>query len=199
MDEQKKEKTVPPPDDAAQIDRAAVPEGDVHRLVERAQEGDQMAFELLYRTHVERVYALCLRLTADVAEAERLTQDTFVQAWRKLTGFRREAAFSTWLYRLTVNTVWQDRRASKRRRRWIANTDADEALNGWVQPRASEAAIDLERAIAALPERARMVFVLHDVEGYRHEEIAEMMSTSTGTSKAQLHRARALLRKVLDR
>ncbi len=178
---------------------ADTPGGSVETLVARAQGGDAEAFEDLYRRYVSRVYAVCLRLTADTGDAERLTQDAFVQAWRKLGTYRAEAAFSTWLHRLAVNTVWQDRRASRRRRTRIITTDAAAILDGRVEPPPSGAAIDLERAVAALPERARMVFVLHDVEGYRHEEIAEMMNTSVGTSKAQLHRARALLRKAIGR
>ncbi|MCK4772509.1 MAG: sigma-70 family RNA polymerase sigma factor [Candidatus Latescibacteria bacterium] len=167
--------------------------------VQRAQDGDLGAFEELYRTHMDRVFALCLRLTASEERAQQLTQDTFVLAWEKLSSFRGEAAFATWLHRLAVNTVLQDKRARRRRReRIVSAEDASLIVEAYVVP-TPEDRIDLERAIAQLPRRARTVFVLHDVEGYRHEEIAEMMKTSIGTSKAQLHRARNLLRKMLAR
>jgi len=171
-------------------------EADIIRL---AREGDLPAFEELYRRYLGRVYAICLRLTADVTMAEQLTQDTFVQVWKKLDSFRGEAAFGTWLHRLAVNTVLQERRARNRRKdkeELFGDLASPEGATG--SPREDER-IDLERAIAALPERARMVFVLYDIEGFRHEEIAKMMKTSIGTSKAQLHRARGLLRKGLSR
>jgi len=168
-------------------------------LVQRAREGDLPAFEELYRLELGRVYAICLRLTANAELAEVLTQDTFVQVWKKLNTFRGDSAFGTWLHRLAVNTVLQDQRARKRRREkeeLFGDTSSPDHAD---RPPREDMRIDLERAIAALPERARMVFVLHDIEGYRHEEIAKMMNTSTGTSKAQLHRARGLLRKDLRR
>jgi len=199
MNARNRQKAVPDPGkDEARTVSEPISDRDVREMVTRAQAGDHEAFESLYRKYVNRVYALCLRLTTDAREAERLTQDAFVQAWQKMGSFRGEAAFSTWLHRLAVNTVWQERRAGKRRRDRIMLTDDTAALSGSVEPRASETAIDLERAITTLPERARMVFVLHEIEGYRHEEIAEMMETSVGTSKAQLHRARSLLRKALE-
>lgn len=167
--------------------------------IERTLKGDIAAFEVLYRMHADRVYAICLRLTASGELAERLTQDVFVQTWEKLSSFRGEAAFTTWLHRLAVNTVLQDRRKEKRRQGRFVQTENAEVVTTVFPTPAIGTRIDLERAIAQLPERARAVFVLHDVEGYRHEEIAEMMNTSIGTSKAQLHRARDLLRKTLDR
>src|SRR5213078_2162772 len=164
-------------------------------LIHRAQQGDRAAFEALYRAHAGRVYALCLRLTADAAQAEERTQDAFVRAWERLATFRGESAFSTWLYRLTVNEVLLGRREQR-----IVTTDDPAALE---RPRgadpASGSALDLERAVAALPPGAREVFVLHDVEGYRHEEIAELTGIAVGTSKAQLFRARRLLREALNR
>lgn len=167
--------------------------------VRRAQDGDVGAFEELYRTHVGRVYAICLRLTADEYRAEILTQDAFVKAWEKLDTFRRESAFGTWLYRLAVNIVLQEKRSARRyRERIVHTTDAPDTGYTAGTP-AEESRIDLERAVAGLPERARTVFVLHDIEGYRHEEIASMMGTSVGTSKAQLHRARMLIRKALGK
>jgi RNA polymerase sigma-70 factor, ECF subfamily len=169
-------------------------------LIHRAQQGDRAAFEALYRAHAGRVYALCLRLTADAALAEERTQDAFVRAWERLATFRGDSAFSSWLYRITVNEVLLGRRAARRREQRIVTTDDPAALE---RPRgpdpASGSALDLERAVAALPSGAREVFVLHDVEGYRHEEIAELAGIAVGTSKAQLFRARRLLREALNR
>ena len=167
-------------------------------LIQRAQQGDRAAFEALYRAHAGRVYALCLRLTADRALAEERTQDAFVRAWERLATFRGESAFSSWLYRLTVNEVLLGRRAARRREQRIVTTDDPAALE---RPGAATGGagigLDLERAIATLPPGAREVFVLHDVEGYRHEEIAKLAGIAVGTSKAQLFRARRLLREAL--
>ena len=170
-------------------------------LIHRAQRGDQAAFEALYRRHAGRVYGLCLRLTADAAEAEELAQDAFVRAWERLASFRGESAFSSWLYRLTVNVVFLHRRAARRRWRRVFTTDDPEAHERPAAREESEpgAALDLERAVAALPPGAREVFVLHDVEGYRHEDIARLSGIAVGTSKAQLFRARRLLREALSR
>ena len=166
--------------------------------VRLAQQGDQAAFGQLYRLHAGRVYALCLRMAGDAVEARRLTQDVFVRAWERLGLFRGESAFSSWLYRLAVNVVLADRRAAGRRLRRVAlggHAAPDAAApGGW-----SEERLDLERAIAQLPPGARAVFVLHDIEGYAHEEIAAMTGIAAGTSKAQLHRARRLLRRALER
>lgn len=166
-------------------------------LVRRARGGDQHAFAALYQAHYRRVYALCLRLTADVAAAEELTQEAFVRAWQKLETFRGEALFSTWLHRLTVNEVLQWQR---RHRPWLKRVlpGMDEELENRAAEERTGEARDLEQAIAALPERARQVFVLVDVEGYTHEEAAELMGTAVGTSKAQLSRARSLLRGMLS-
>jgi RNA polymerase sigma-70 factor (ECF subfamily) len=179
---------------------------DANALIHRAQQGDQAAFAALYREHVGHVYALCLRLTADPARAEELTQDAFVRAWERLASFRGESAFSSWLYRLTVNVVWLGLRATRRRVARVFTTDDPATLErpgespGEVRgPGALGLSLDLERAIAALPPGAREVFVLHEVEGYRHEEIAELTGIAVGTSKAQLFRARRLLREALRR
>lgn len=168
------------------------------RLVDGARSGDAGAFESLYRSSVGRVYALCLRMSGDRERADRLTQDVFVTAWEKLSTFRGDAAFGTWLHRLTVNVVLQDRRSRLRReeRHLEAAAGTGPLVTRGIGPGTR---IDLERAIAGLPERARHVFILHDVEGYRHEEIAEMLGTAVGTSKAQLHRARRLLREMMER
>lgn len=167
-------------------------------LVRRARDGDPDAFGVLYRTHAGRVYALCLRLEGDAARATELTQDVFVRAWERLDGFRGESAFGTWLHRLAVNVVLGDRRASWRREQRVTVTDDPAALEA---PRTVDPgiALDLEQAIARLPPGARTVFVLHDVEGYQHAEIAAMTGIAEGTSKAHLFRARRLLRELLDR
>ncbi len=168
-------------------------------LVGRAQAGDEDAFAALYRTHVGRVHALCLRMAGDPHAATDLTQDVFVRAWEALPSFRGESALGSWLHRLAVNVFLGDQRTSTRRdkRVFIA---AEPGLLERPQEGASPGlGMDLEQAIAALPERARLVFVLHDVEGYQHGEIAEMAGIATGTSKAQLFRARRLLRESLER
>lgn len=171
----------------------------IENIIEFAQNGDRAAFEHLYRKHVGRVYAICLRISADAQRAEELTQDAFVRAWEMIATFRGESDFFSWLYRLAVNVVLSDMRSKRRRTSRIMATDN---LSRYDQKQAvgvEGAAIDLEKAIAALPKQARAVFVLHDIEGYRHEEIAEMMKLSAGTCKSQLHRARRILREALER
>jgi RNA polymerase sigma-70 factor, ECF subfamily len=166
-------------------------------LVARAQAGDQTAFRDLYRQHAGRVYALCLRLTGDRREAEERTQDVFVRLWDKLRSFRGDSAFSSWLHRLAVNVVWNERRTTGRREQRVMTAEApDAAAPHYDRPILS---IDLERAIAELPDGAREVFVLFDIEGYGHGEIAELTGIAEGTSKAQLFRARRLLREKLER
>lgn len=175
-------------------------QADSSDLIQRAQQGDQAAFEQLYRAHVGRVYALCLRLTADRARAQELTQDAFVRVWERLASFRGESAFSSWLYRLTVNVVFLSQRAGRRRALRVFTTDDLETWERPVDAQSTAAGqLDLERAIATLPPGAREVFVLHDVEGYRHHEIAQLTGIAVGTSKAQLFRARRLLREALSK
>jgi RNA polymerase sigma-70 factor, ECF subfamily len=169
----------------------------VTEVIRRAQRGDQAAFQQLYREHVGRVYALCLRLTGNAALAEERTQDVFVRVWRKLGSFRGESLFSSWLHRVTVNVVFMERRAAGRRWARVEATADPETLERGPEGPSPALALDLERAIAALPDGARQVFVLHDVEGYRHEEIAGLVGIAVGTSKAQLFRARRLLRELL--
>jgi RNA polymerase sigma-70 factor (ECF subfamily) len=166
-------------------------------LVERAQNGDQQAFEQIYREQVGRIHALCWRLTGDADLTEELTQEAFVRAWRKLHLFKGKSALSTWLHRLTVNVVMADHRVHGVRRR--RQLPLEEVHSEQLVSRGEDAeiALELERAIATLPPRARSVFVLHDVEGYGHAEIAEIAGMAIGTSKAHLHRARDLLRKAL--
>jgi RNA polymerase sigma-70 factor, ECF subfamily len=166
-------------------------------LVARAQAGDQTAFRDLYRQHAGRVYALCLRLTGDRSAAEERTQDVFVRLWDKLASFRGESAFTSWLHRLTVNVVLNEQRTTGRREARVKPA-ADPAV--LERPRGEPMiglSIDLERAIAELPAGAREVFVLFDIEGYGHAEIAELTGIAEGTSKAQLFRARKLLREML--
>ena len=161
-----------------------------------AARGDAQAFRRLYEENVDRVHALACRMVSYEHAAE-LTQDVFVRAWQKLHTFRGEARFSTWLHRLAVNLILSRRSSlATERARFIAD---DEVLDR-IETRAGgrEHAIDFEGAIGRLPEGARMIFVLHDIEGYRHEEIAGMLGVTTGTTKAQLHRARMLLRGHLN-
>jgi RNA polymerase sigma-70 factor (ECF subfamily) len=168
------------------------------RLVKDAQNGDLLAFERLYRDNERKVFALCLRLSSDAALAEELTQEVFVRAWRKLGSFRGESAFSTWLYPMTVNVALSERRSRRRREARIVAAEDPAQLERVPGAPRHEAGFDLERALATLPPGARTVFVLHDVEGRTHEEIAALLDLAPGTSKAQLHRARRLLREVLE-
>lgn len=165
--------------------------------IEEARSGDLRAFERLYRGHVGRVYALCLRLTGDRSEAEERTQDTFVKAWQNLGSFRGESRFATWLHALAVNAVLMEARSGERRARRLVAVEDVERLPAEAGPSDPGRAFDLERALGALPSGARETLVLHDVYGYTHEEIARLTGTVTGTSKAQLHRARKLLREAL--
>ncbi|HXF95118.1 MAG TPA: sigma-70 family RNA polymerase sigma factor [Gemmatimonadales bacterium] len=167
-------------------------------LVRRAQAGEEAAFERLYRDHAGRVYALCLRLSGDPARAQELVQDVFVRVWRRLESFRGDSAFGTWLHRLAVNVVLMDHRAVGRRERRVESRENLAAAEPPGREAPAGLRVDLERAIAALPDGAREVFVLHDVEGYRHEEIAALVGIAVGTSKAQLFRARRLLRRALE-
>ena len=199
---------LPPADDAN--DR----EPDL-RLVERARAGAIDAFEELYRREVGRVYALCLRLTSDTVHARELTQTVFVKAWDKIGSFRGDSKLSSWLHRIAVNEMLVEARSDRRRRARVtlaedhyapgarggSDSDADRApeTGGFALPVDSEARIDLERAISALPPGARTVFVLHDIHGYKHDEISKMTGSAEGTLRAQLHRARKLLMQALSR
>jgi RNA polymerase sigma-70 factor (ECF subfamily) len=171
-------------------------------LVQRARRGDVEAFEALYAANAGRVYALALRLTADAVAARELTQDVFVKAWESLPEFRGDSAFTTWVHRIAVNAHLMRRRGDRRRAARVSlASDADDLADlsaRSIAPTADVgAAIDLERAVAMLPPGVRRAFVLHDVEGYSHEEIAKMTGLAAGTLRAQLHRARQLLMEVL--
>jgi len=168
---------------------------DERALIEQAQRADARAFEALYRLHIDRVYGICLRMTGNVSEAEDCAQETFIQAWRKLQKFRGESAFSTWLHRIAVNSVLGRMRKSKREQdRIAAVTDAAPAT---LETGDSGEMRDLSEAVDRLPEGARHVFVLHAVYGYSHDETGDMLGIATGTSKAQLHRAKRLLTQQL--
>jgi RNA polymerase sigma-70 factor (ECF subfamily) len=167
------------------------------RLVRSAGEGNVEAFEALYRAHVGRVHAVCRRLLADPGRAEEVTQDVFVRAWQRIGTFGGRSRFSTWLHRIAINCSIDALRGEKRRRTRESEDEAAGDRDGAKHHRSSrplETRLDLEAAIASLPDGARTVFVLHDVEGYRHGEISRMTGVAEGTSKAQLHRARHLLR-----
>jgi RNA polymerase sigma-70 factor, ECF subfamily len=181
---------------AAEIDQLSD-----YELAQRAAKGSVEAFELLYQRHNRRVYSLCLRMTANTAEAEDITQEVFIQLFRKLASFRGESAFTTWLHRLTVNQVLMHFR-----RRGVQLEQATEEsempiqiVKGTENPNAMPIVdrIALDRAIEQLPPGYRTIFVLHDIEGHEHEEIAKMLGCSVGTSKSQLHKARIKLRNLL--
>jgi RNA polymerase sigma-70 factor, ECF subfamily len=162
--------------------------------------GDRQAFERLYRTHSNRVYSLCTRMSGSRTKGEELTQDVFVRTWEKLSQFRGESAFSTWLHRLAVNVILNARKTEGKQASRTDESDiGDERWAEGARAPMYVERMDLAEAIAKLPAGARRVFVLHDVEGYKHEEIAELCGITSGGSKAQLHRARLLLREALER
>jgi RNA polymerase sigma-70 factor (ECF subfamily) len=169
-------------------------------LISRAQNGDVDAFELIYNEHSGRVYALCLRLMGgEQTAATELMQDVFVRAWKNLGKFRGESAFSSWLHRLAVNAMLENARSDKRRVARVLPMEDTSQLGAFAPGDSPELRIDLERAIARLPEGARTAFVLHDIEGFQHQEIAAQLGIAVGTVKAQLHRAHKLLIQALDR
>jgi RNA polymerase sigma-70 factor, ECF subfamily len=172
--------------------------------IERAKQGDAGAFEALYNLHRRRVYSLCLRMTANTAAAEDLTQEAFLQLFRKIGTFRGESAFSTWLHRMAVNVVLM-----QLRKKGLNVIPLEETMEGEEESPKKEPGADdirlagsidrlqLEQAIGDLPPGYRMIFLLHDVQGYEHNEIAEMVGCSIGNSKSQLHKARMKLRDLL--
>jgi RNA polymerase sigma-70 factor (ECF subfamily) len=177
---------------------AAVTPPDDGLLVARARAGDLRAFEELYRIHAARVHAVCLRMTADETRASEAMQEAFVHAWKALSRFEGRSAFSTWLHRLAVNAVLDGQRRRTRRAEVALPDDEDgSAGSATSAARSRDAGLDLERAIRTLPEAVRVPFVLHDVEGYRHREIAEMTGAPEGTCRARLHQARRMLRERL--
>ena len=169
-------------------------------LIGRAQSGDVDAFELIYNEHSGRVYALCLRLMGgEQTAATELMQDVFIRAWKNLGKFRGESAFSSWLHRLAVNSMLENARGDKRRIARVLPMEDTSQIGAFAPPDSIDERMDLESAIAKLPPGARTAFVLHDIEGYQHQEIAEQLGVAVGTVKAQLHRAHKLLIKALDR
>ena len=185
------------PDDVAQPAADLVVSLD---LAARAAAGDRDAFTEIYQQHINRIYGLSLRLTSDRVQAETLAQDTFVKAWTSLGSYAGRGSLSGWLGRLAVN-LWRDRfRQQARQERLLQKAalswEHDRLPGGTVVPLLT--ALDLERSLARLPEGARTVFVLHEIEGYKHHEIAELLALTTGTVKSQLHRARKLLRVLMD-
>ena len=172
--------------------------------IDRAKQGDAEAFEVLYSLHKRRVYSLCLRMTANTAEAEDLTQEAFLQLFRKIGTFRGESAFSTWLHRMAVNVVLM-----QLRKKSLPVVPLEETLETEEEAPKKELGaqdtvlagsvdrLQLQRAVAALPPGYRTIFVLHDVEGYEHNEIAGLVGCSIGNSKSQLHKARLKLRDLL--
>jgi RNA polymerase sigma-70 factor (ECF subfamily) len=172
-------------------------------LAQSASKGDIFSFEEIYNRHHRRVYAICLRMLQNTAEAEDLTQDVFIQLYRKIGSFRGDSAFTTWLHRLTVNQVLMHFR--KRNVKFEKTTEEGETpvqiVGGTENPEKMPIVdkIALENAIEQLPEGYKNVFVLHDIEGYEHEEVARILGCSVGTSKSQLHKARLKLRKLLQK
>ena len=184
---------------------AAVANPSEAEALAQAQTGDHQAFAQLYSLHKRRIYSLCLRMVGNVAEAEDLTQEAFLQLHRKIATFRGDSAFSTWLHRLAINVVLM-----RLRRKGLSLISLDEAMEPAPEERPGRSfgapdlnltgSIDrlaLERAIANLPAGYRLIFVLHDIEGYEHNEIATMLDCSIGNSKSQLHKARLKLRDAL--
>lgn len=180
---------------------AADPSSTDLELCRMAAEGDIAAFELIYERYHRRTYSLTLRMTASPTEAEDLTQEVFIQLFRKIGSFRGDSAFSTWLHRLTVNQVLMHfRRRSVRNEKTSEDGEMPEqTVTGTANPLRMQVVdrIALKNAIAALPTGYRNVFVLHDVEGYEHEEVAKLLKISVGTSKSQLHKARLKLRGLI--
>jgi RNA polymerase sigma-70 factor, ECF subfamily len=177
-------------------DSAARSGTDLDDYVATAAAGDVRAFEHLYKTHLPKVHSLVRRMAAG-RDTDELTQDVFVRVWQKLDTFRGDSAFSTWLHRLAVNVVIERFRTERTRRQRIQ--DGEEIFETLPSPsRSGDLSMDFETALMKLPDGAREIFVLHDVEGYKHHEIATLLEISAGTSKAQLHRARMMLRRHLQ-
>lgn len=167
------------------------------RLVEKAADGNQDAFKELFLKNVSKIHSLCLRISSDTFVAEELTQEVFIKAWEKLKTFKFESKFSSWLHSIAVNQFLMHLRSEKRRSQNTEEFSKDKNINN--PKHINDIRMDIETAIKALPEQAKLVLVLHDIEGYKHNEIAKMMSIETGTSKAHLHRARKILREELSK
>jgi RNA polymerase sigma factor, sigma-70 family len=173
-------------------------DGEAAAVIRRAQQGDVAAFEVLYRSHAPAIHALCRRMLGNDRDARELVQDVFVRAWEKLESFRGQSSLATWLHRLAVNVVLHHLRTVKRESlRMLDDTD-DIPLAARSPAAGLDAGIDVDRALTRLPAGARTVFVLHDIHGYSHEEIAQMTGIAAGTARAQLWRARRALTRLLD-
>ena len=172
-------------------------------LAQAAANGDMPSFEELYRRHHRRVYSICLRMLQNASEAEDLTQDVFIQLYRKIGSFRGDSAFTTWLHRMTVNQVLMHfrKRTVKFEKTTEEGETPDQIVSGTANPEKMRIVdkIALDNAIAQLPDGYKNVFVLHDVEGFEHEEVAKILGCSVGTSKSQLHKARLKLQKLLKK
>jgi RNA polymerase sigma-70 factor, ECF subfamily len=194
-----------PPINAIPMQEASPRDDSERSLIQRAQLGDEEAFAALFQMHKKRVYSVCLQMTKDVADAEDLTQEAFLQVFRSVNSFRGDSAFSTWLYRIAVNTVLM----KLRRRKSPPLVSLDEPISsdtpslkrdvGRADPSLSGAVdrIALNRAIEDLPAGCRQIFDLHEVKGYQHHEIAQLLQCSIGNSKSQLHKAKMKMRDVL--
>jgi RNA polymerase sigma-70 factor (ECF subfamily) len=182
---------------AATVDRI---QPDSASLVAQARGGDLGAFESVYQMHSAQVLGVCLRLAGDRREAEELAQDAWVRAWERIGSFRGDATFGTWMHRLTVNLLLDRKRSDARWKKRLVSMEDEGPVDRHAAVTAPGGArLDLERALATLPDGARTVFLLHEVDGYKHREIAERLGVAVGTVKAQLHRARKLLQEALDR
>jgi len=173
-------------------------EPDEGELIRRAREGDRGSFEQLYRLHSGKVFGLCRRLSRKAEDAEELAQEVFVRAWQNMSHFQNPEHFSAWLRRVAANLVINERRTLARRGPTELFDESDSSQGSEPIPSSHGSRLDLEQAVTRVPTRARTVFVLHDVYGYRHREISEMIGVAVGTSKALLHRARRRLQEVLD-
>jgi len=185
-------------------DGAAVNRGDdgdpgqPDAVVRRAQGGDVDAFEAVYRAHAPAIHALCRRMSGEDAEANELVQDVFVRAWERLPSFRGQSSLATWLHRLAVNEVLEKWRSNKREALRMIDDADGLALDAWQAQHDPDVLMDVEAAMTRLPAGSRTVFVLHDIEGYSHDEIASMTGIAAGTSRTQLFRARRALARVLE-
>ena len=165
-------------------------------LIVKASAGDKIAFKAIYEAHLPRVYGLCSRLCADKSQAEDATQEVFIQLWRKIQNFQGDSKFSTWLHSVATNITISYIR--KQKGWWQKMMNIEDSSYQHQESEASMDSIDLEALVKRLPERARLVFVLHAIEGYRHEQVAEILDMAVGTSKTQFHRARKLLEEWID-
>jgi RNA polymerase sigma-70 factor (ECF subfamily) len=179
----------------------ANPQDKDFELIREARAGSSAAFRELFETHVNRIYAVCLRYSQDPDMADELTQEVFIKAWEKLDSFKFESKFSSWLYSIATNQFLMHKRSEKRFSERVDRLGEIQLRdNPLLKPSVSnDYSIDVENALAKLPPQARLAFVLHDIEGYKHHEISEIMNIEVGTSKAHLHRARKMLREELSK